>query len=139
MDDWAKVVLGGLIGAVGVAGAGFATGYFSLASKNEELRVHLVEIAFGILRADPKEGVSPARGWAIEVIEKDSGVTFSKEDREALLSKPILDKDFWLYKKGVGDLNGNGHIVGGDPSAVVEQLKRYFEDQDKADKAAPPK
>jgi hypothetical protein len=46
----------------------------SFASKDEELRVHLVEIAIGILRAAPKEDVTPARGWAIDVIEKNSGV-----------------------------------------------------------------
>jgi hypothetical protein len=98
MDDWAKVSLGGIIGAVGVAGAGWATGYYSLASKNEELHVHLVEIAFGILEAEPKQGVAPARGWAIEVIERNSGVKFSNEDREALLSKPIASKDLSSWK-----------------------------------------
>jgi hypothetical protein len=49
-----------------------------------------VEIAIGILRVDPKEDVAPARGWALNVIEKNSGVPFSKEDREALLHKPLL-------------------------------------------------
>jgi hypothetical protein len=100
MDDWAKVTIGGVIGALGVAGAGWATGYYSLASKNEELHVHLVEIAFGILEADPKQGVGPARGWAIDVIERNSGVKFSDADREALLSKPIVSKkleDWKLY------------------------------------------
>ena len=48
-----------------------------------------VEIAIGILRAEPKEDVAPARGWAIDVIERDSGVKFSPEDRAALLLKPL--------------------------------------------------
>lgn len=66
--------------------------------ENEELRVHLVEIAIGILRADPKEDVTPARAWAIDVIERNSGVLFTSEDRAALLHKPVLavwDQSSW--------------------------------------------
>jgi hypothetical protein len=43
-----------------------------------------------ILRADPKEDVTPARGWALDIIEKNSGVPFSGEDRQALLHKPLV-------------------------------------------------
>jgi hypothetical protein len=88
---WVAVLgtLAALVGALGVFGAGFATAYYGFESKDEELRVHLVEIAIGILRADPKEDVAPARGWAIETIENNSGVKFSDEDRKALLHKPI--------------------------------------------------
>jgi hypothetical protein len=79
MDDWAKGAIGGavigIVGALGVVGAALTTGYYGFASKDEELRVHLVELAIGTLRADPKEGVAPARAWAIEVIEKNLGHT----------------------------------------------------------------
>ena len=61
--------------------------------ENEELRVHLVEIAIGILRADPKDEVTPARAWAIDVIERNAGVLFTSEDRAALLHKPVLTKN----------------------------------------------
>jgi hypothetical protein len=61
--------------------------------EDKELRVHLVEIAIGILRADPKEDVTPARAWAIDVIERNSGVLFTSEDRVALLHKPVLTKN----------------------------------------------
>jgi hypothetical protein len=45
-----------------IAGAAsFGAGYLTFASKDQELKVHLVEIAIGILRADPKEDVTPAR------------------------------------------------------------------------------
>src|SRR5271165_3951914 len=94
MDDRGTTIItaliAGVVGALGVAGAALASGWFSFASKDEELRVHLVEIAIGILRADPKEDVTPARGWAIEVIEKNSGVKFTETDRAALLHKPIV-------------------------------------------------
>ena len=73
-----------------IAGAAsFGAGYLAFASKDQELKVHLVEIAIGILRADPKEDVTPARGWALDIIEKNSGVPFSEEDRQALLHKPL--------------------------------------------------
>jgi hypothetical protein len=75
--------------------------YFTFASKDQELKVHLVEIAIGILRADPKEDVTPARGWALDVIEKNSGVPFTKEDREALLHKPLAGKEaIWGLTEG---------------------------------------
>jgi hypothetical protein len=82
------VVIAAVIGAAG----GFAAAYYGFLSKDQELKVHLVEIAVGILRADPKEGVTPARAWALDIIEKNSGVPFSKEDREALLQKPLAGK-----------------------------------------------
>ena len=55
-------------------GSSFGAGYLTFASKDQELKVHLVEIAIGIRRADPKEDVTPARGWALDIIEKNSGV-----------------------------------------------------------------
>jgi hypothetical protein len=73
--------------AIGTA-ATIAPFWFGFASKDQD-QVRLVEIAVGIFRADPKEGVAPARAWALDVIEKNSGVPFSKEDREALLQKPL--------------------------------------------------
>jgi hypothetical protein len=99
---WVAALTAGtaLVGALAGFGGAYATGYFSLASKNEELHVHLVEIAIGILRADPKEGVAPARDWAIKIIEKNSGENFSPEDRAALLHKPILSKELsWSIDK----------------------------------------
>jgi hypothetical protein len=50
----------------------------------------LVEVAISILRADPKEDVTLARGWALDIIEKNSGVMFSDEDRQGLLHKPLV-------------------------------------------------
>ena len=49
-------------------GSSFGAGYLTFASKDQELKVHLVEIAIGILLADPKEDVTPARGWALDII-----------------------------------------------------------------------
>jgi hypothetical protein len=79
-----------LLGALAGFGGAVATGWFSYASKDEELRVHLVEIAIGILEADPsKTDLTPARGWAMDVIDQKSGVKFSADDRSALLHQAI--------------------------------------------------
>ena len=108
-----------------------ATGWFSYASKDEELRVHLVELAISILRADPKEGVTPARGWAINVMEKNSGITFDKEDRDALLSKPIVGKELWTGKK-------IGLIPVPEGMTFEEAMKKWNQTPDK-DEIAPTK
>ena len=71
--------------AGGVFGA-----WFTLLTKDHELRIKLVEIGIGILRADPKDDITPARAWAIRVIENNSGVEFSEEDKTLLLHKPLL-------------------------------------------------
>ena len=90
MDDWLKALIAGAVGGVLALITAVATSWFSFASKDEELRVHLVEIAIGILRADPKEDVSPARGWAMDAIDKYSGLRpFTADERAALLHKPI--------------------------------------------------
>jgi hypothetical protein len=90
---WVASAFAALLGAlVGFAGA-VATGWFSYASNDEELRVHLVEIAIGILEADPsKTDLTPARSWAMDVIDQKSGVKFSAEDRAALLHQAIQSK-----------------------------------------------
>jgi hypothetical protein len=91
VDDWLKVSIAAAVGGVLALIAAVATGWFSFASKDEELRVHLVEIAMGILRADPtKEDVAPARAWAMDAIDKYSGLRpFTADERDALLHKPI--------------------------------------------------
>jgi hypothetical protein len=86
--------------AIGTA-ATIAVAWFGFAAKDQE-PVRLVEIAVGILRADPKEGVAPARAWALDVLEKNSGVPFSKEDREALLKKPLAANFLDVWKGGGG-------------------------------------
>jgi hypothetical protein len=61
-------VVTGLLGALAGFGGAVATGWFAFASKDEELRVRLVEIAIGILSADPsKTDLTPARGWAMDI------------------------------------------------------------------------
>jgi hypothetical protein len=100
VDEWLKVSIAAAVGGALALVAAVATGWFSLASKDEELRVHLVEIAIGILRADPKEDVSPARGWAMDAIDKYSGLRpFTADERAALLHKPLEEIDTSDWKR----------------------------------------
>lgn len=84
--------------AVIVAVIGFLSGvggaWFGLISKDHELKIKLVEIGIGILRADPKEKVTPARAWAIRLIEHSSGEPFLEEERKALLDGPLVTTSF---------------------------------------------
>jgi hypothetical protein len=92
-------MLSALIGA----GATLGVAYFTFASKDQELKVHLVEIAVSILRADPKEDVAGAREWALDVMAQKSGVKFSPEDRQALLHKPLAGKAAIWEHAGLSD------------------------------------
>jgi hypothetical protein len=97
--------LGGVIvGALGFATA-VAGGWFTYAGKDQELKVHLVEIAVSILRADPKEDVGGARGWALDIMERNSGVPFSADDRAALLHKPLKIVDINRAAQAVARAN----------------------------------
>jgi hypothetical protein len=112
VDDWLKVSIAAAVGGVLALIAAVATGWFSFASKDEELRVHLVEIAIGILRADPKEDVSPARGWAMDAIDKYSGLRpFTADERAALLHKPIETIPSAVWKRVLQEYGNSGPLV----------------------------
>ena len=103
-------VVTAIIASLCTVAVAIATGWFSYASKDEELRVHLVEIALGILRAKPEEDVANARGWAVDVMERNSGVKFKEEDRDQLLHKPIRTSSF--SSDFNTDFSGRGAITG---------------------------
>jgi hypothetical protein len=77
-----------------------------------------VEIAIGILRADPKEDVTPARGWALDIIEKNSGVPFSQQDQEALLRKPLSGHCMSGRRSLIKGYFGVARVVGAVMSSV---------------------
>jgi hypothetical protein len=55
----------------------------------------MVQIGVSILSADPgKSDVTPAREWAIKLVEKHSGEPFTPADREDLLHHPINTLQF---------------------------------------------
>lgn len=60
---------------------------FAVKSMSDERNARLVEIGVGVLRVDPEKEtqVSAARQWALDLIDANSGVKFSREAREELL------------------------------------------------------
>jgi len=66
---------------------------YSYTNRNRELDIELIKIGIGILRADPKETQTVgARAWAIEIIEKYSGLQFSQQAKTELLKDRL---DVW--------------------------------------------
>lgn len=79
----AIAAFGGIVAAAVTSGLNYW-------SRDRELNIRLVEIGIGILRDDPeKSGVFSARRWAIEVIQNNSGVNFTQDERNELLRKPL--------------------------------------------------
>jgi hypothetical protein len=115
------------VAAIALAAA-VATGWFGLASKDQELKVHRVEIAIGILRADPKEDVAPARAWALDVIDRYSGVAFSAEDRASLLHKPIKSATYYMgpntdFRKNIGVVESPDPVSAQDLWHIIVQMQ----------------
>lgn len=79
-------------GCLGVIGGALISPGLQYLNRDREMDIKMVEIGIGILRADPKENVTPAREWAITIIEKHSKTTFNDATKEALRknSLPII-------------------------------------------------
>ncbi|MBO6759224.1 MAG: hypothetical protein JJ902_23075 [Roseibium sp.] len=117
-----------------IAGSGIGTAGVQYFSKDRELDIRMVEIGLSILRADPKEDdqISPARTWAIEVVERFSGQAFDDEDKAALINQPIrtlpyttkFEDVYDMMSKGTGNTTGDEGVFfwTGDP----EDLRRNF-------------
>lgn len=85
----------GIAAMAAIVGA-VVSAWFPYLNRDRELNIRLVEIGIGILRSDPeKSGVSAARQWAIDIIERSSGLAFKPEDRAELLNRPLgFDSSF---------------------------------------------
>jgi hypothetical protein len=57
--------------------------------KKTELYLKMVEIGFGILRAEPKPGDGAIREWAIDLVNRNSYVPFSSGAHEALQKQAL--------------------------------------------------
>jgi hypothetical protein len=83
----AEVALWGA--AIALVGT-LVTANYTYSSRNRELDIELVKLGVNILRADPKETQTQgAREWAIDVIQKFSGVPFSPDARKELLGNKL--------------------------------------------------
>lgn len=86
----APVVLS-LIGALAVVGGASISAWVADRAAARAFDAKMVEIGVGILATDPgKSDVTAARQWALDLVEKHSGLTFSADGRARLLHSPLV-------------------------------------------------
>lgn len=83
-------IIAALIGAAATLLITFSGSLLGYWGQSRAMEVKMVEIAVGILRAEPEANIRPAREWAVDVISEYSEVPMSKAAREALLSHQAL-------------------------------------------------
>ncbi len=78
-----------IAGAVGAVLGATLSPIVNYLVNERQMDVKMVEIGIGILRAPPKEDIAVIRGWAIDVIERNSGRRFTDAQRAALLKQEL--------------------------------------------------
>src|ERR1700690_3882653 len=74
-----------IVAVIAAASAGLSA-FYTYTSQNRQLDIELVKLGIGILRVDPTEAqTNAARGWAVDVIEKYSRLSFSEDAKKDLL------------------------------------------------------
>jgi hypothetical protein len=71
------------------------TQYYTATEKSREQDIHMVEIGVSLIAPDPSNDPKRggARSWALDVMEKYSGVKFAKEARDLIIGNPVqVDK-----------------------------------------------
>jgi hypothetical protein len=85
MNDFAKMAVPSLFGAL--VGS-LIVPLFNLVASERQVDLKKLELSIGILREAPKKDSDPLRAWALSVLEKQSGQTFTQAQRDALLKVP---------------------------------------------------
>jgi hypothetical protein len=92
-DSWDKAeILAKILGAVLLPVITICIAYLLNASiQDRSARVRMIELAVEILKSDPKAATNAnyMRGWAVEVLQKNSEVPLTKETRDALMELPL--------------------------------------------------
>ena len=92
-DSWDKAeILAKILGAVLLPVITICIAYLLNASiQDRSARVRMIELAVEILKSDPKSATNAnyMRGWAVEVLQKNSEVPLPKEASDALMELPL--------------------------------------------------
>jgi len=92
-DTWDKAeIVAKMLGAVLLPVITICVAYMLNASiQDRASRVRMVELAVEILKSDPKASANAnyMRGWALEVVQKNSEVPLPKEAVSALMELPL--------------------------------------------------
>ena len=77
----------------------FVGSSYSNAMKEAENRLRYVELAIGILRAEPNRDTLALRSWAVEVLSSQSSVPLSDEVKKQLKLSALTSKFNFLFLK----------------------------------------
>jgi len=100
-DKWDKMqAAAALIASVFVPLAvAFVGSSYSNAMKEAENKLRYVELAIGILRAEPNRETLALRGWAVEVLSSQSSVPLSDEVKTQLKISALTSKFNFMFLK----------------------------------------
>jgi hypothetical protein len=90
VSQFLGVILGAAIALIGT----LVAADLNYANRNRELDIELVKIGQTVLQSDPK-GTLGMRDWAIDVMQKFSGVQISAKARQQLLDNRLDLFDRW--------------------------------------------
>jgi len=85
--DWKLLATTALAAAVGAVVGGLALASTGGGAVERQADVKLLEMSVGILREPARVDDDPMRSWAVRVVEKKSGVSFTDQQRAALLKR----------------------------------------------------
>jgi len=83
-----------LAGVVGAVVGGAITGGFNYLGHLGDRDAKMIELSVGILRTKPTPETIPLREWAIDVVDKRAGFSFTEKQRAVLLERPLPT---WSY------------------------------------------
>jgi hypothetical protein len=94
MERWEKAkTMGGLFATILIPLAVVFVGQeYARATKEREIGAKYVELAIGILRSPPKDEHFDVRAWAVEVVDRHSGVKLSDAQKEYLKRTGVLEE-----------------------------------------------
>jgi hypothetical protein len=73
----------------------FVGSYYTNVMKESENRIKYVELAVAILRSEPRPEATALRGWAVEVLAKQSVVPLSAEVQKELKANSVPYAGGW--------------------------------------------
>ncbi len=85
--DWKLLATTALAAAVGAAAGGLALASTGGGGVEHQADAKLLEMSVAILREPARVDDDPMRSWAIRVVEKKSGVSFTDQQRATLLKR----------------------------------------------------
>lgn len=100
-DQWDKLkVMSGLLASLLVPVViAFVGNEYSSALKESENRLRYTELAIEILNEPPTGTNKNIRGWAIDVVNKYSGVPIDEQTKKEMLESPILEVERFLAEE----------------------------------------